>query len=134
MNDDHDSLRDTFSVLASNVTADKTPDPHLEQRLMTEAQSRRKSPGRRTAFALAALMVVGIAGATVVVAGGVDAVMTWIITVEMIDPDGTRTEIEITTEGVFPGEQRLIEFSQETIDQMQVKGATLTLRQAQVDD
>lgn len=100
MADRCDPLREAFSLLASESSADARPNPDLEERLMSQAMNRTHRAGRRTTLAIASCLVAAVGGTTVVAAGGVEAIRNWFATAEVIYPDGTKTELEVTPDGM----------------------------------
>lgn len=67
---------------------------------MAEATNHTPKSGRRAKLAIAAGLLAAVGGTTVVAAGGVEAIRNWFATAEVIYPDGTRTELEVTPDGV----------------------------------
>ena len=129
---DHDNLREAFSLMASRSPADAEPNSYLEERLMAEATSRRQRSGRRMTLTITVCVLVGIAGTTVVAAGGVGTILSWFATAEVIQPDGTRTQLEVTPEGeIWMDETHSYQISPDRVDELE--GRKVILRRAQKD-
>lgn len=127
MTDHQDPLREAFSLLASASTADARPSPELEERLMSEATIRSHRSGRRATLTIALCLVAAVGVTTVVAAGGVEAIRNWFATAEVIHPDGTKTEHEVTPDGeVWLGEDYgVMVSSPDQIDDL--KGRKITI-------
>lgn len=128
MTDHHDPLKEVFSVLASEPRAYATPNPCLEERLMNEAMNRSHRSGRRAMLALGICLVAVVGGATVVAAGGVEAIRNWFATAEVIHLDGMKTEHEVTQEGdVTVGEYSYRVASPDQLDGLEGRKVTIEL-------
>ena len=132
MTDDHDNLREAFSLIVSGSPTDPEPNSYLEERLMAEATSRRQRSRRRITLTIAVCVLAGIASTTVVAAGGVDTILSWFATAEVIQPDGTRTQLEVTAEGeIWLDETHSYQISPDRVDELE--GRKVILQRAQND-
>ena len=68
---------------------------------MNEATNRGYKFGRRAMLTIGLCSLAAAGATSVVAAGGVEAIRSWFATAEVIQPDGTKTELEVTADGVI---------------------------------
>lgn len=94
-------------ALADDVPSRISLDSELEKRLMAQAITQRQKAKRKPLIVAVICAFAAVGGTTVLAAGGMDTIREWFATAEMVYPDGSRSELEITPEGrIFLDETR----------------------------
>lgn len=86
-------------ALADDVPSRISLDSELETRLMTQAITQRQKAKRKPLIVAVICALAAVGGTTVLAAGGIDAIREWFATAEMVYPDGSRRQLEVSSEG-----------------------------------